>query len=139
VASANHLVANSKFIQGIVAQWNGSFDATARQALPVHFVTSFYDDGISRQYDAESICSRSGCSDRDHASSHEGFSFTAPKLSDFTIAPGGNSLPILLRREWLDSEPTPSADLRARFEDDARLFMAQLDLRPLLVQDGSEL
>ena len=139
VASGNHLVAGSKFIQGIRAQWTGSFDATARQVLPIHFVTSFYDDGISRQYDAESTCSRSSCSGRNLASGHEGFSFTAPKLSDRASPPHDKSLPILLRREWLDSEPTPSADLRAQFEVDARLFMEQVDLQPLVAQDGSQL
>ncbi len=138
VGSANHLVANSKFIQGVIAQWTGSFDATARQALPVHFVTSFYDDGISRQYDAESTCSENGCSGRLRTSSHEGFFFTAPGYSDLAFVSHGKSLPILLRREWLDSDPTPSADLRAQFENDARLFMAQVDLRSLLGQDGSQ-
>jgi exosortase J len=138
VGSPTHLIANCKFSQGLLAQWAGSFDATSRQALPVHFVTSFYDDGISRQYDAESTCSESGCLGHLRAYSHEGFFFKAPGLSDPTFAPRGNSLPILLRREWLDSEPTPSADLRAQFEVDARLFMAQVDLRPLLAQDGSQ-
>lgn len=138
VGSANHLVADSKLIQGVIAQRTASFDATARQALPVHFVTSFYDDGISRQYDAESICSSSGCFVRPDKSSHEGFFFTAPRYSDLGFVFHGKSLPILLRREWLDSDPTPSADLRAQFEADARLFMEQVDLRQLLDQDGSQ-
>jgi len=138
VGSASHLVANSKFIQGVVAQGTGSFDAAARHALPVHFATSFYDDGISRQYLAESTCTRSGCLGHLRAYSHEGFFFKAPGLSDFTFAPRGNSLPILLRREWLDTEPTSSADLRAQFEADARLFMEQVDLQSLVVQDGSQ-
>ena len=138
VGSPNHLIANCKFGQGAIAQRTGSFDATARQELPVHFVTSFYDDGISRQYDAESTCSRSGCLGHLPAHSREGFFFTAPGLSDLTLPPGGNSLPILLRREWLDSEPTPSADLRAQFEADARLFMGQVDLQSFVVQDGSQ-
>jgi exosortase J len=132
VGSSHHLVADSKFIQGILAQWTGSFDATAQQALPVHFVTSFYDDGISRQYDAESTCSENGCSGRLGRFSHKGFFFTAPGYSDLPFAPRGNSLPILLRREWLDSDPTPSADLRAQFEADARLFMEQVNIRAYL-------
>jgi exosortase J len=138
VGPANHLVAYSKFIQGEQADWTGSFDAITQQALPVHFVTSLYDDGISRQYDAESICSDSGCSSHLAGSSHEGFFSLAPAFSDLRFAPRGKRLSVLLRREWLDSEPTPSADLRAQFEADARLFMEQVDLRPLLVQDGSQ-
>jgi exosortase J len=136
VGSANHIVANSKFAQGIKAQWRGSFNAISLQALPVHFITNFYDDGISRQYDAESICSSSGCTGHLGMSSHKGFFFTAPGLSNLVFTLHGKSLPILLRREWLDSDPTPSTDLRAQFETDAHIFMEQIDLRPLLVQDG---
>jgi exosortase J len=136
VGPSNHLVAHSKFIQGILAKGTGSFDTTARQALPVHFVTSFYDDGISRQYDAESTCSSSGCLGRLDNSSHKGFFLAAPRYFDLTFAPLGKRLPILLRREWLDSDPTPPADLRTQFEADARLFIAQVDLRQLLVQNG---
>ena len=138
VGSANHLVAESKFIQGIVAQWTGTFDATTRQALPVHFVTSFYDDGISRHFDAESNCSASGCEGTHADVRHEGLFFAAPRVSDLAYVPNGKRLPILLRREWLDEDPTPVSELRKQFEADARLFMAQVDLRPLLAQDGSQ-
>jgi exosortase J len=113
-------------------------NATARQALPVRFDTSFYDDGMSRQYDAESTCSDSGCMGYLAESGQKGFFFAAPGFPDLTVARSGRSLPILLRREWLDSDPTPSSDLRAQFDADARLFMAQVDLRSLLGQDGSQ-
>lgn len=136
VASANHIVANCKFAQGIRAQWRGSFNAISWQDHPVHFVSNFYDDGISRQYDAESICSNAGCSGRPSVPIHEGFFFSAPGLSNLIFTSHGNALPILLRREWLDSDPTPSADLRAQFEADAHIFMEQIDLRSLLAQDG---
>ncbi|MDR3750396.1 MAG: exosortase J [Terracidiphilus sp.] len=138
VGSASHLVAGSKFIQGVIAQWTGSFDATTQQALPVHFVTSFYDDGASRQYDAESTCSLSGCAGHFISSMQKGFVFSAPGFSNLTFAPRGKSLPILLRREWLDSDSTPSAGLRTRFESDARLFMEQVDIQSLVVQHGSQ-
>jgi exosortase J len=138
VGSAHHLVADSKFIQGILAQWTGSFDASARQALPVRFVTSFYDDGISRQYDAEATCSEAGCSGSRRTAIHQGFFFAAPGLAHLAFTPLGNTLPILLRREWPDSDPAPSADLRAQFEADVRIFMEQIDLRPLMAQDGSQ-
>jgi exosortase J len=138
VGSADHLVAHSKLIQGMRAQWTGSLNATARQALPVRFDTSFYDDGMSRQYDAESTCSDSGCMGYLAESGQKGFFFAAPGFPDLTVARSGRSLPILLRREWLDSDPTPSSDLRAQFDADARLFMAQVDLRSLLGQDGSQ-
>jgi exosortase J len=136
VGSANHLVANSKFIHGILPKRTGSFNAISWQSFPVHFITNFYDDGISRQYDAESICSSSGCTSHPGVSSQKGFFFTVPGLSNLTFTFHGKSLPILLRREWLDSDPTPSADLRAQFETDAHIFIEQIDFRSLLVQDG---
>ena len=150
VGSANHLTAHCKLASGTPAQWTGFFNASTEQGLPVHFVTSFYDDGLSRQYDAESTCSRGGCSANDGALRHQGFYFTAPglfllttalsgKFSPFTSALSGHSLPILLRREWTESEQASPFDLRAQFEADARLFMAQLDLQPLLLHDGSQL
>jgi exosortase J len=132
---ANHFVSDSKLIRGIRAQWTGSFNATARHALPVHFDTSFYDDGISRQYDAESICRRSGCAGRHRILSQKGFSLTTSGLFDLASTTHRKSAPILLRREWLDSDPMPSADLRVQFDTDARIFMSQVDLQPLLGQD----
>ena len=136
----SHLVAYSKFAQGISAQSTGSFSAATRQALPVHFVTSFYDDGIVSQYDAESVCADAGCSALPLISNHEGLFFQAPSFSDFTPVPRGQRLPILLRREWHDSEPNASpSDLRLQFETDARLFMAQIDLGQLLRQIGYSL
>jgi exosortase J len=136
VGSANHIIANCKFAQGIQSQWHGSFKAMSWQAFPVHFVTNFYDDGISRQYDAESICTSSGCTGYPGISSHKVFVFTAPNLSNLIFVFHGKSLPILLRREWLDSDTTPSADLRAQFEASAQIFMEQINLRSLLIQDG---
>jgi hypothetical protein len=70
---------------------------------------------------------------------HEGFFFKGPRYSDLTFDSHQKSLPILLRREWPDSDPATSADLRAQFEADARLFMEQVDLRQLVIQDGSQL
>jgi len=139
MGSDNHLVADSKYTQGILAESTGSFDAIINQALPAHFVTSFYDDGVNRQYDAESACLETGCSDRVVGSRYKGFFFATHIFSNPAFVPGERSLPILLRREWPDSDPTPSADLRIQFEADARLFMEQLNLQPLLVQDGSHL
>jgi exosortase J len=137
VGSANHLVADSKYIQGIRAQWEGSFNATAQQAFPAQFSTSFYDNGLSRQYDAEATCSSSGCWGRPFALHHRGFVFSTSGPSNLISATQDKSLPILLRREWLDSDPALSADLRAQFETDARLFISQVDLKSLAARDGS--
>ncbi len=137
VGSGNHFVAFSKFIQGEHADWTGSFDAIARQELPVHFVTSFYDDGISRQYDAEAACSAAGCSSHLAGSGRSGFFFVAPAFSDLAFTPLKKRLSIVLRREWPNSDPISSPDLRAQFEADARLFIAQVDVRSLVAQVGS--
>lgn len=138
VGSAHHLVADSKFIRGERADWTGSFDAIAKQALPVHFVTSFYDDGIRRQYDAESSCTDTGCSDHLAVSGHHGFFSLSPGFSNLGFAMRGKQLPILLRREWLESDPGSSAAQSAQFEADARIFVRQIDLQRLVVQDGSQ-
>ena len=137
VGSANHLVVNSKSLQGTLPKSTGSFDATARQDLPVHFVTDFYDDGISRQCDAESTCSNSGCSDGSHAAASSGFFLRTARVSDLLHPHASRSLPILLRREWPDTDEAPPALLLARFQADARLFTAALDLRSLLLEDGT--
>ena len=150
VGSANHLTAHCKIVQGTLSQWTGFFDATAQPAMPFHFVTSFYDDGMSRQYHAESTCSRSGCLGKLGEPTRNGFFFTAPgmapltssltgRLSRLNSALAGHSLPIMLRREWPESGLTSPADLRAQFEADARFFMAHVDLKSLLAQDGSQL
>jgi exosortase J len=137
VGSANHRVADSKFIQGIQAQWNGSFNADAQQAFPVNFYTYFYDNGVSRQFDAESTCTSGGCWGRSSAFEHRGLFISARWLSNFFASPQGRSLPILLRREWLAEEPTVSAGLRAQFEADARLFISQIDLKSLVAHYGT--
>ena len=130
MGAANHRVADSKRAQGELAQWTGSFDAVGRNALPVHFVTTFYDDGIGRHFDAESLCSESGCTGRLVDNSRGRVFFRAPALSD--LASSGRWIPILLRREWPDTELSPSAQLRSNFEADARLFVANLDMAQLL-------
>jgi len=135
VGSGNHLVARSKYIQGTEPDSTGSFDAVAQSALPVHFVTSFYDDGVSSLYDAESACSNSSCSE--HLSSANQVTFMAPAWSDLVFALQTKRLPILLRCEWPDSDPTPSSVLRSQCEADVQAFTAQLNLRQLLLQDGT--
>jgi exosortase J len=137
VGSGNHFVAKSKYLQGVTPVSNSSFDTVAQASLPVHFVTSFYDDGVSRRYDAESACSTSSCSEHLVVMRHGASIILSPAFADLAFQPIGNRLPILLRREWPDSDPTPSAALRAQFELDARLFTAQLDLRQLLLLDGT--
>jgi exosortase J len=138
VGSGNHFVAACRVAQGVGADWTGAFDAVTPPALPVHFATSFYDDGISRQYDAETACSESGCSGYVAGSRREGFFVVAPTLSELVFTRSGKRLPILLRREWPDRDSVPSATLRAHFESDARLFMKELDLRPLVQEYGSQ-
>jgi exosortase J len=137
VGPGNHLVAYSKFLQGVYAKNTGSFDTVAPPAIPIHFVTTFYDDGISRRYDAEAICSDTGCSEHLASSSQNKYFISLPSFPDIVFSRDNNQLPILLRREWIDSDLTPSNQLRLQFEADARLFTAQLNLQPLLLQDGS--
>jgi exosortase J len=138
LASGYHQVAMSKLIQGLRPEWAGSFNAAIQPSLPVHFATSFYDDGISREYDAEAVCSNDGCWSYLYGSGKSGFKLVAPSLRDIFLAPTDKRLPILLRREWPDSESAPSPELRAEFEVDARTFTSQLDLPALLQSAGSQ-
>jgi exosortase J len=132
VGPGNHLVAYSKFLQGVHAEKTGSFDTTAPPAIPIHFVTTFYDDGISRRYDAEAFCSDTGCSEHLASSRQDKYFILFPSFLDIVFYRDRKQLPILLRREWVDSNLTSSNQLRQQFEEDARIFTAQLNLQPLL-------
>jgi exosortase J len=138
VGSGSHLVARSKFNQGFQAAWTGSFEADARPSLAVHFVTSFYEDALSRQYDAESICSDAWCSGHLASSRQGGFFFAAPPFSDLAFAPRDKRLPILIRREWTSDDQTQSARLRSQFESDARLFIGQINVLAFVHRFGSQ-
>jgi exosortase J len=138
VASADHLVAVSKTIQGLRPDWTGSFDAIARKSIPIDFASTFYDDGVSRQYNAEAICSTDGCVAHVLGSGKRGAFFSAPGVRDLLFVSSGKRLPIFLRRDWPDSDPSRSPNLRTQFESDARVFMEHLDILPLLTSFGSQ-
>jgi exosortase J len=139
VGSGVHLVAYSRFAQGLRPDWTGSIDATDASVQPpmkVHFVTTLFDDGIRREYDAESVCYETGCSANIDSGSTRLF-FNAPTVPALALASSGNRLSILLRREWPDSDGAPTATGRSQFEADARQFTEQLDIRTLLHEDGT--
>lgn len=136
VGSSNHFVANSKLYQDIHPQWSRSFDATAASALPVRFIGNFYDDGVSRSYDAETACTAAGCRENLVVDPKTGVVFTSPDLTELAIARTTRRLPILLRREWTDTT-TPEATQRAEFEADARDFLAHLQIQPLIQSAGN--
>jgi exosortase J len=134
-----HLAAYSKFAQGVRPNWSGSLDVvdgSAQQPLSVHFVTTLYDDGIRRQYNAETSCYETGCS-ASIGPIGKRFFFSRPVLSDIFFSAGGSRLPILLRRELLDSDGAPTATQLSQFEADALQFTQQLNLRALLREDGT--
>jgi exosortase J len=137
VASADHLVAHSKATQGLRPDWTGSFDAIARQSIPIDFASTFYDDGISRQYNAEAICSIGGCVAHVIGSGKRGAFFSATGVRDLLFVSSGKRLPIFLRGDWPDSDPAQSSNLRTQFESDSRVFMEHLDILPLLMSLGS--
>jgi exosortase J len=138
VGPGYHQVAVSKLLQGVRPEWAGAFDVGIQPSLPIHFSTSFYDDGVSREYDAEAVCSGEGCSSYLVGSGKHGFKLVAPSLHDMFLPPDNKRLSILLRREWPDSQPGTPQELRAEFEADARTFTSQLDLSALLESAGSQ-
>jgi len=139
VGSGLHLVAYSRFAQGLRPDWIHSIDATAagvQQPLKVHFVTTLFDDGIRREYNAESICYETGCSA--HIDSGSGKLFlNTPAVPALALVSSGNRLAILLRRDWPDGDGMPIATERSQFESDAQQFTEQLNLRELLQENGT--
>jgi len=135
-----HLVATSHFAQGVRPDWSGSLDAvdgSVKPPLTVHYVTTLYDDGIRREYDAESVCYEAGCS-ASLDSGKSSFFMIAPKISTLFSPANGQRLPILLRKEWPDSDGTSTATQRAQFEAAVQQFTQQLNLRTLLRADGPQ-
>jgi len=135
-----HLVAYSKFAQGVRPNWSGTMDVSsvaAQPTLPVHYVTTLYDDGVSRQYNAETVCYESGCTASIDSGAGALF-VSAPKLIDFFSASDSAHLTILVRKELPDSDATPTAVEQTQFESDVRQFTEQLNLPALLHQDGTQ-
>ncbi len=137
VASGNHLVASSKMAQGLLPRWTGSFDAHAAPSTPMHFVTSFFDDGATRSLDAESACSIQSCSDHLATSAHGRFVFVAPQSQELAFPAQGKRLPILLERQWPEDDASSPHLQRQQFEADARAFTEQLDVTSLVERLGS--
>jgi exosortase J len=140
VRGGMHLVAYSKFAQGLRPDWTGSIDAvdgSAQRPLKVHFATTLYDDGISRQYDAESVCYETSCLANIDLNARRLF-FGEPSLPHLVYAPS-RLLPIVLRMEWLDSDSSPAAIQRSEFEADVQQFTEQLNLRTLFDADATSM
>jgi len=137
VSSADHMVAGSRLVQGLKAEWTGSFDTVSGTGLPIHFVSSEYDTGVSRVFDVESACSPQSCSVQIAGSRNQGFRFVGPRLGDLMLPPTGKRLPIIFERESLTSDPAILAIERTQFEEDVRLFIQQIDLQSLVQQAGS--
>lgn len=138
VAGSNHTLALSRMVQGAHLISTGSVDTTARGGVPVHFATSFYDDGIAREFNAEASCSVSGCANHLAGSAESAVVLQAPSLKDIFFVAGGPRLPLYVQREWPDSDPIPTPALRTQFEADAQKFISQLDVAPLVTQLGSK-
>jgi len=141
VGAGRHLVAYSRFAQGIRPDWTGSLDtvdASAHGPMKVHLVTTLYDDGIRREFNAETVCYETGCS-ASIDTEHNGFFVSAPKLSDVVSGSSNKHLAILLRRESPDSDGTSTVMLQSQFDADARHFTEQLNLRELLHEDGVQI
>ncbi len=137
VESSDHMVASSRRVRGVPASWSGSMDASGGNGVPIHYALSSYDDGVSRLLDADTACSRDGCSDHVTGSGRQGYLFIGPRLRDLVLPPTGRRLPMILERESPESDTTPPEVLRSQFEEDVRLFSQQLDVKPLVEQAGS--
>jgi exosortase J len=127
-----HRVVDSKSIQGLHAESSGSFDAKLPSGTTIPFGVSVYNDGESRQFNAESICDETSC----HNPTKDYERFNA---SDYLGDVSSKHLPILLRRELPDTDPNPSAASQASFEADAQIFARGLDVPSLVARLGKPL
>jgi exosortase J len=127
-----HRVIDSKSIQGLHPESTDSFDAKPASGASIPFGVSVYNDGESRQFNAESICDETSC----HNPTKDYERFNA---SDYLGDVSAKHLPVLLRRECADTEPTPPAVLQANFEADARVFVQGLDVPSLVARLGKPL
>jgi exosortase J len=133
--AAYHLVVVSKRLQGVYPAWTGSLDAQAQRDLPATLATSFYDDGTVRQENAEAVCTLQRCFAAVPGQNRIALEMNVGSAADLALGPG-RRIPILLRREWPVSDPRPPAELTAAFAQDARGFLGDLDLRPVVESAG---
>lgn len=132
---ADHLVAASRMVKGVLPESNGSFDGQTSSGNPAHFVSNFYRDGGTRTLDAETVCAATFCDERTMGGAH-GLFVTVPHLADLFVAPATRRVSILLRREVSDASISPDAS-RRDFERAAQQFMRGLNLQPLITLGAS--
>ena len=133
LASEDHYVFLSKLTQGVKPESQSSFDATTANGKPAHFVTSFYRDDAGLTLDAEASC-RDGLCEGNVAGEGNRVGMLRPHLADLLVAPAARRVPILLRRRWEGSTPTPEAELEQQFDASVREFLGGLNLQPLLAK-----
>jgi len=141
VGLGSHMIALSRFAQGLTPVSTASFDATdasMERPMAVHYALTLYDDSSRREYDAESACYEAGCSASIDSRSKR-FFFSAPKISDFVHASNGKHMNVLFRRELPDSDRESATVMQSQFESDVRQFTEQLNLRALLRTDGTSI
>jgi exosortase J len=126
--TSDHMVVGSKRVQGLYPVWTGSLTAESLSQSPMVLAVSFFDDGALRQEIAESICSMQRCFATISGQGPLGLKMNVGSATDLTLGPG-KRIPIFLRREWPDSDPRSSDQLRSAFAQDARLFLANVDLQ----------
>ncbi len=127
-----HRVIDSKSIQGFHPESSGSFDARLESGGVVPFGLSVYNDGESRQFNAETICTPSRCADPSE-------DYAVFRASDYLGDVSAKHLPVLLRQEWPVTNKTTPAALQAGFEADARVFVQGLDMPSLAARLGKSL
>jgi exosortase J len=134
VASRYHQIANSRAAQGYTPVWSGAINAHAD--LPVHYMGSVFTMGSRQEYDAEAICSIEMCSDNPLK---DEFMFGHDAAGHLRFAASqSNRLPIVLQGTWPSQDVAHMAELRARFEEHAKIFTSNLKLKPLVQQIGSQ-
>jgi exosortase J len=122
-----HLGAWCRRIRGDTPVQTRSLSMHDLKGLPVQVVTSYYDDGVSRHFDAESSCTMAGCDLQLADDPGKGLVLTSPRLVSLMVKPL-RRLPVMLRREWADDD-TPPLVQEKEFDTQLEDFFAHMDLK----------
>jgi exosortase J len=124
-----HLAAWCRRIRGEAPAQVGQVTMRDATGMPVQFVTSYYDDGVSRHFDAESSCTSAGCDLKLTDEPEKGLKVTSPPLVSLMVKPL-RRLPLFIRREWADDD-TSVAEEEKEFEAGLRELVGHMDIKRL--------
>jgi exosortase J len=120
----NPLICHS--VRGEDPVWQGQMTA-ATASDEVEFSSALYNDGVSQQLEASTLCAGGSCGEYATRRTHFGFVFSFPNLKSIAGAGGQQSARVLLKAEKPDAT-APGDATRNELTDDMRRFLAAVSL-----------